>query len=233
MIGGFWVQVLGFGFVLLTFGKVKGVTGRGTQISRNFGWGKTLTSLRGRSQKGQHSTCGQTVDKKPTQTRANAHFFSYVHHSALTAHFQCGNPTLPQGEKEFMSCVPLHSLPFRLTCRCWTSRSLVFLKSYPHQLVLFLKPLRLLLRSVAVEITRALSARWSGMSGRLANPTKNKGNEPNFYSYLNEEHTSINFPDSFHVTTPPSSQLPKILKFLTREHPAAAREPQPAEFPPC
>ena len=38
---------------------------------------------------------------------------------------------------------------------------------------------------------------WSRMSGRVANPTENKGNEPNFYSYLNEEHTPINFPDSF------------------------------------
>ena len=170
---------------------------RGPKLADNFWWGKTRTSLRRRSQKGQHSMCGQTVDKKPTQTRANAHFFSYMHHSALTAHFQCGNPTLAQGEKEFMSCLPLHSLPSRLTCRCWTSRSLVFLKSYPHQLVLLLKPLRLLLRSVAVENNPCASARWSRMSGRVAHPTENKGNEPNFYSNLNEEHTPINFLDSF------------------------------------
>ena len=154
------------------------MTGRGAQISRYFGWGKTRTSLRGRSQKGQHSMCGQTVDKKPTQTRANAHFFSYVHHSALTAHFfQCGN-TLAQGEKEFVSCVRLHSFPSRLTCRCWTSRSLVFLKSYPHQLVLLLKPLRLLLRSVAVEITRALPLAGVGCLAEWLTQPKTKVTSP-------------------------------------------------------
>ena len=42
-----------------------------------------------------------------------------------------------------------------------------------------------------------VSARWSGMSGRTANPTQNTGYEPNFHSYLHEEHTPINFPDSF------------------------------------
>ena len=41
------------------------------------------------------------------------------------------------------------------------------------------------------------SARWNGMSGRMANPTQNTGYELNFYSYLNEEHTPINLPDSF------------------------------------
>ena len=41
------------------------------------------------------------------------------------------------------------------------------------------------------------SARWSGMSGRVAHPTQNTGKEPNFYCCLNEEHTPINFPDSF------------------------------------
>ena len=40
------------------------------------------------------------------------------------------------------------------------------------------------------------SAHWSGMSGCLANPTPNTGHEPNFYSYMNEEHTPINLPDS-------------------------------------
>ena len=34
------------------------------------------------------------------------------------------------------------------------------------------------------------------MSGYLANPTPNTGYEPNFYSYMNEEHTPINLPDS-------------------------------------
>ena len=40
------------------------------------------------------------------------------------------------------------------------------------------------------------SAHWSGMSGCLASPTLNTGYEPNFYSYLNEEHTPINVPDN-------------------------------------
>ena len=41
------------------------------------------------------------------------------------------------------------------------------------------------------------SSHWSGMSGRTANPTQNTGHEPNFYIYMNEEHTPINLPDSF------------------------------------
>ena len=39
-------------------------------------------------------------------------------------------------------------------------------------------------------------AHWSGMSGCLANPTPHAGHEPNFYTYMNEEHTPINIPDS-------------------------------------
>ena len=55
----------------------------------------------------------------------------------------------------------------------------------------------------------------------------NTGYEPNFYSYLNEEpRRSISVTVSRAVTTPPSSQLPKIQKFLTREDPGAARKPQ-------
>ena len=34
------------------------------------------------------------------------------------------------------------------------------------------------------------------MSGCFANPTPNTGYEPNFHSYMNEEHTPINLPDS-------------------------------------
>ena len=40
------------------------------------------------------------------------------------------------------------------------------------------------------------SAHWSGMCGCLANPTPNTGYEPNFYSYMDKEHTPINLPDS-------------------------------------
>ena len=41
------------------------------------------------------------------------------------------------------------------------------------------------------------SDHWSGMSSRMANPTPNTGYEPNFYTYMNEEHTPVNLPDSF------------------------------------
>ena len=44
------------------------------------------------------------------------------------------------------------------------------------------------------------SARWSGTSGRMANPTVGfESNFPNFYSYLNREHTTIDIPDSHDV----------------------------------
>ena len=56
------------------------------------------------------------VDTVPAQTQANAHFFSYMHHSASSAHFQCGHTALAQGEKEFVSRIRLHSFPSRLTC---------------------------------------------------------------------------------------------------------------------
>ena len=112
-----------------------------------------------------------------------------------------------------MSRVRLHSFPSRLTCRCWTSRSLVSFQSYLH------------LPTCPISQTSATttsfggsgnypfaSARWIGMSSRMTNPTLNKGSEPNFYSYLNEEHTTINFFDSFQCrddATTPSFQLPR------------------------
>ena len=39
-------------------------------------------------------------------------------------------------------------------------------------------------------------AHWSGMSGCFANPTSNTGYEPNFHSFMKEEHTPINVPDN-------------------------------------
>ena len=44
-------------------------------------------------------------------------------------------------------------------------------------------------------------ARWSGMSGRLANPAPNTGYEPNpsnFFTYVDTVHTPIHLPDSHH-----------------------------------
>ena len=46
------------------------------------------------------------------------------------------------------------------------------------------------------RVNPCASAHWSGMSGCLADLTSNTGYEPNFYSYMNEEHTPINLPDS-------------------------------------
>ena len=182
----------------------------------------------------QQQSATESVDIILTQTHANAHFFSYMHHSALSTHFQCVNTTLAQCEKEFVSRVRLHSFPSRLRCRCWTSRSLVFLKSSPHQLVPLLKTSATSTSFCGSRNNLCASARCSGMSGHSASPSQNTGYDPNFYSFLNEKHTPINLPDRARaVTTLPSSQLPKIQKFLAREHPAAARKPQPAEFPPC
>ena len=95
-----------------------------------------------------------------------------MHHSALSALFQCENTTLAQGETEFVSRVRLHSFPSPLTCHCRTSRSLVFLQSYPHQIVLLLKPLLLLPRSVAVEITLALPLAGVGCLAEWLTPPK-------------------------------------------------------------
>ena len=176
---------------------------------------------------------------RPTQTHANAHFFSYMHHSALSAHFQCGNTTLAQGEKGFVSRVRLHSCPSRLTCRCCTFRSLVFLKSCPHQLVPPLKLLRLLPRSVAVEITRPPLLAGVGCLAEWLTRPKNTGYEPNFHSYLNEEHTPINFSDSFpcrdDATIISAAEDPEVLYSgaSSSSKQTAPSKPQQAEFPPC
>ena len=48
---------------------------------------------------------------------------------------------------------------------------------------------------------RCEPARWSGMSGRMANPAPNPGYEPNpsnIFSYMDTEHTPIHLPDSHH-----------------------------------
>ena len=53
--------------------------------------------------------------------------------------------------------------------------------------------------STNLAVTRSnpcTSAHWSGMSGCLANPTPHTGYEPNFCTFMNEEHTPINLADS-------------------------------------
>ena len=46
------------------------------------------------------------------------------------------------------------------------------------------------------EVLPCVSARWSGMSGCLANPTPGTCHEPNIRVDANDEHTPINLPDS-------------------------------------
>ena len=53
--------------------------------------------------------------------------------------------------------------------------------------------------STSLERTRlyhCTSAHWSGLSGCLTNLTPNTGFEPDFCTYINDEHTPINLPDS-------------------------------------
>ena len=149
-----------------------------------------------------------------------------MHHSALSAHLQWEHHVVSRCKVVCITC-RLHSFPRRLTCHCRFSR---FLRVLVAPTCLFLKPLPLLLlRCAAVEMIQRF--RWSGMSGRMA---QNTGYKPNFHSHLYEEHAPlVSRTVSSAVTTPPPSQLPKIQKFLTREHPAAASKPQRAEFPTC
>ena len=103
------------------------------------------------------------ADTIPTQTHANEHFFSYMHHSAWSAHFQCGNTALAEGEKEFVSRVRLHSFPSRLICRCWTSRPVLSSPTCPTS--------QTSATSTSFSGRRnnpCASARLSGMSGRMA-----------------------------------------------------------------
>ena len=50
--------------------------------------------------------------------------------------------------------------------------------------------------SVTTRSNPCTSARWSGMSDCLANPTAHTGYEPNICVHANDEHTQINPPDS-------------------------------------
>ena len=69
------------------------------------------------------------------------------------------------------------------------------LRSRPHPPALWQDPQRSWTSLGRSRVNPCASAHWSGMSGCLANPTPNTGYEPNFYSYLNEEHTPINLLD--------------------------------------
>ena len=114
------------------------------------------------------------ADIKPTQTHANALFFSYMHHGAFSAHFQCGNTTLAQGEKEFVShSSALMSIPLD------TSLLNVPFSRFPQVLS---SPACPTSQTSATSSSfcgsrnnPCASARWGGMSGRMANPTQNTG----------------------------------------------------------
>ena len=89
-----------------------------------------------------------------------------------------------------MSRIYLHSISSR--CHVfvgWSSRSLPSCCSLSRRSASWTSLERTRLNSCP-------SAHWSGISGCLANPTPHTGNEPNIYTYRNEEHTPINLPDS-------------------------------------
>ena len=140
------------------------------------------------------------ADTTPTLDALKRTLFSCADHRAQFIHhctFLRGHTALAQGEQEFVPRIRLHSFPYRLTSRCWTFRSSVFLQSYPHLLARLPRTSATSTSFVGSGQNLCASAHWSGMSGRLANPTQNTGYEPNLYSCINEEHTPINPPDSF------------------------------------
>ena len=132
------------------------------------------------------------ADTTPTRTRADA-YFSSAHHSVQFTHwsalFHCGHTALAQGKKESVSRISLHS--FSSNC-CETLLVVLLVAS----LLLLPHTLNVIDLWREVELHLCASDHWSGMSGCLANPTPHSGYEPNFYSYMNEEHTQINLPDS-------------------------------------
>ena len=84
-----------------------------------------------------------------------------------------------------------------------------------------------------------VSARWSGMSGCIANPTPDTGYEPKFRVDANDEQTPINDPDSnrgfptllqrHHGRPSEELDVPH-----TQKRPTAARiQSERAEYPPC
>ena len=87
-------------------------------------------------------------------------------------------------------------------------------------------------------INPCASAHWSGTSVRMDNPaptTSYEPNFPNFYSYLNEEHTPICFLDSYHdfpchddatvISTMDPEGLPHSGPSSSSKHTAGSRVP--------
>ena len=157
-----------------------------------------------------------------------------VHNSYSIALFQCGHSALAQGKMNL--CSAFICTHFHLVHHVFVERSVC-----PFPPVLS-SPTCSVSRTSATTNSfggcgRNLCASdWSGMSGCLANPTPNTGCEPNFYSYMNEEHTPINLPESKRnfqcrddATIISATEDPAV--FRIRKHPAAASKPQQAEFP--
>ena len=81
-----------------------------------------------------------------------------------------------------------------LLCPCQMVLLVASLRSRPHLPALCQDQQRP--QPPWVEVEWTLVSPFTGVSGCLANPTPHTGFEPNFYSYMNEEHTPINLPDS-------------------------------------
>ena len=123
------------------------------------------------------------VDTTPAQTHANAHFSRAqitVHNSYSTALFQCGHTALAQGEEEFVSRISSAFISISLD----VSLLNVPFSRFPQVLSSPTCPtLRTSTTStsfVGRKQNPCASAHWSGMSGRLADPTQHTGYEPNF-----------------------------------------------------
>ena len=109
----------------------------------------------------------------------------------MCAHVQCANSTLTKGV-----CVTSSSALTSI----WLDMSLLsvpFVRSSSNPVLSYFSTSATATSFCGSENNPCASARWSGMSGRMANPTQNTGYEPNFYSYLNDQHTPINLSDSF------------------------------------
>ena len=129
--------------------------------------------------------------------RAQTHIFSRahitVHNSYSTVLFQCGHTALAQGERNLFLCTHCHLVCHVLVC--WSAWSIPF--AHVLTCMLFVKTLSIL-NLVWLKLSKPLCLRsleWKVWLC-LANPTPNTGYEPNFHSYMNEEHTPINLPDS-------------------------------------
>ena len=158
------------------------------------------------------------VRTTPTCTRADAHF--------SRAHITVHNPHI---DLHFFQCCHIGIGIFTsLSCPCWMSLSSRFPPVASSPISSLSRPSASWTSLQMSRTTPCASARWSGRSGCLANPTPHTNFEPNFYTNMNEEHTPFNLPDS-HRNFPRSDDATII---STTEDPEGSK-PQQAEFPQC